>query len=91
MLLNNQDPISPSEAMEEMNSKQLTPNRVGLSIDINQHRFFQRTVVNNILPIITCVALGKAGLVVDPLRPSACLFVRPSVRNTFGVHSLCNL
>ena len=37
--------------------------------------------------IFTCVALGKAGLVVGPLRPS----VRLSVRNTFGVHSLCNL
>ena len=49
--------------------------------------------------IFTCVALAKAGLVLGPLRPSVlsfvCLFVhlsvRPSVRNTFGVPSLCNL
>ena len=43
--------------------------------------------------------LPKAGLVVGPLRLSVhsfvCSFVRasvrPSVRNTFGVPSLCNL
>ena len=34
-----------------------------------------------------CVALAKADLVVGPLRPSIC----PSIRNTFGVPSLCNL
>ena len=33
--------------------------------------------------VFTCVALAKAGLVVGPLRPS--------VRNTLGVPSLCNL
>ena len=35
----------------------------------------------------TCVALAKAGLVVGPLSPPVC----PFVRNTFGVPSLCNL
>ena len=41
--------------------------------------------------IFTCVALAKAGLVVGPIRPSVRLSVRSSVRNTFGVPSLCNL
>ena len=35
----------------------------------------------------TCVPLAKAGLVMGPLRPSVGL----SIRNTFGVPSLCNL
>ena len=34
-----------------------------------------------LLPIFTCVALAKAGLVVGPLRPSVCLYVRLSVRS----------
>ena len=37
--------------------------------------------------IFTCVTLAKAGLVVCPIRLSLC----PSVRNTLGVPSLCNL
>ena len=41
--------------------------------------------------IFTCLALAKAGLVVGPLGPSVRSFVRPSVRNTFRVPSLCNL
>ena len=45
--------------------------------------------------IFTCVALVKAGLVVGLLRLSVSPFVRtsvrPSVRNTFWVPSLCNL
>ena len=41
--------------------------------------------------VFSCVALAKAGLVVGPLRLSVRLFVLMSVRNTFGVPSLCNL
>ena len=45
--------------------------------------------------IFTCIALAKVGLVVGPLRPSGrpsvCLSVNLSVRNTLGVPSLCNL
>ena len=41
--------------------------------------------------LFTCVALAKAGLAVGPLRLSVCLFVCLSVRNTFGVASLCYL
>ena len=46
--------------------------------------------------VFTCVALGKAGLVVGPIRPSARLSVRLSVRllvclQHFGVPSLCNI
>ena len=44
-----------------------------------------------LITLVTCVALAKAGLVVGTLRPSVRLSVRSSVRNTFGVPSLCNL
>ena len=60
-----------------------------------------KTSVNQdqLAALVTCVALGKAGLVVGPLHLSIYPFIRSSVRlsvrlsvsNTFKVSSLCNL